>query len=49
MAAGRQTSGGLLGVTHELHVYPGADQDDVPSGPVVLQRVRAWHTRHGLF
>jgi dienelactone hydrolase len=38
-----------LGVVHELHVYAGADHDDVPSDPVVLQRVKAWYARHGLF
>lgn len=43
---------GLLastGTTHELHVYPGGDHDDVAFDAVVLERVRAWYARHGVF
>lgn len=38
-----------VGTTHELHVYPGADHDDVAFETIVLERVRAWYTRHGVF
>jgi dienelactone hydrolase len=37
------------GVVHELHVYPGADHDDVPFNATVLSRVRAWYAAHGMF
>jgi dienelactone hydrolase len=37
------------GVVHELHVYPGADHDDVPFNTTVLARVRAWYAAHGMF
>jgi dienelactone hydrolase len=37
-----------IGVPHELHVYPGADHDDVPRDAVVLGRIRAWYTAHGV-
>lgn len=37
------------GITHELHVYPGADHDDVAFDAAVLDRVRAWYARHGVF
>jgi dienelactone hydrolase len=37
-----------IGVTRELLVYPGADHDDVARDPVVLGRVRAWYTTHGV-
>jgi dienelactone hydrolase len=37
-----------LGVTRELLVYPGADHDDVARDPVILGRVRAWYTTHGV-
>lgn len=37
------------GTTHELHVYPGADHDDVAFNATVLDRVRAWYARHGVF
>lgn len=36
------------GVPHELHVYPGADHDDVSRDAVVLGRVRAWYATHGV-
>lgn len=34
------------GVTHEFHVYPGADHADVSTDPVVLARIRAWYASH---
>ena len=37
------------GTTHELHVYPGADHDDVAFNATVLDRVRTWYARHGVF
>ena len=37
------------GTTHELHVYPGAEHNDVAFDTVVLDRVRAWYQRLGLF
>jgi dienelactone hydrolase len=37
------------GTTHELNVYEGADHDDVAFNTAVLDRVRAWYTRHGVF
>ena len=37
------------GTIHELHIYPGADHDDVAFNAIVLERVRAWYARHGLF
>jgi dienelactone hydrolase len=37
-----------IGTVHELHVYPGADHDDLPRDPVVLARVRSWYTAHGV-
>lgn len=37
------------GVTNQLHVYPGADHDDVAGNPLVAQRIRAWYTTHGIF
>ena len=36
------------GVTHELHVYAGADHDDVTRDATVLSRVRGWYLRHGV-
>jgi dienelactone hydrolase len=36
------------GVVRELLVYPGADHDDVARDPVMLSRVRAWYTTHGV-
>jgi dienelactone hydrolase len=37
------------GVLHELHVYPGADHDDVSQSLTVFDRIRAWYTARGLF
>lgn len=37
------------GVVHELHVYPGADHDDVSQNATVFDRIRAWYTARGLF
>jgi dienelactone hydrolase len=37
------------GIPHELRVYRGYDHDDVPFDPGVLDAVRAWYARHGLF
>lgn len=36
------------GVPHELHVYPGADHDDVSQSAAVLDRVRAWYAARGM-
>lgn len=36
------------GVIRELLVYPGADHDDVSRDAVMLSRVRAWYTTHGV-
>jgi dienelactone hydrolase len=30
-------------VSHEFHIYPGADHDDVSQSPTVLARIRAWY------
>lgn len=37
------------GTVHELVVYPGFDHNDIPTNAVMLERVRAWYARHGLF
>lgn len=37
------------GIRLELHVYTGADHDDVSRSSLVLQRVRAWYAEHGMF
>lgn len=37
-----------LGVPRELLLYPGVDHDAVARDPVVLGRVRAWYTTHGV-
>ena len=37
------------GVIYELAVYAGADHDDVSNNSEVLERIRAWFVRHGLF
>ncbi|GLC25860.1 alpha/beta hydrolase family protein [Roseisolibacter agri] len=37
------------GTTHELQVYPGADHDDVARSAAMLERVRAWYGRWGMF
>lgn len=37
------------GVVHELHVYLGADHDDMSQNAVMLDRVRAWYTSKGIF
>jgi dienelactone hydrolase len=36
-------------VIHELHVYAGADHDDVSQNAMVLDRVRAWFAATGIF
>ena len=36
------------GVLRELHVYPGADHDDVPFSRTMYDRVRAWYQRYGV-
>ena len=36
-------------VTYELHVYAGADHDDVSQNTMVLDRVRAWFAATGIF
>jgi dienelactone hydrolase len=38
-----------LGVPHELYIYPGADHAAPSRSPVMLERVRQWYTRHGMF
>jgi len=38
-----------VGTTHELLVYPGGDHDDVAFDAAVLERIRAWYTRYGMF
>ena len=38
-----------VGTTHELRVYAGWDHDDVAFDATVLERVRAWYARHGMF
>ncbi|MEO6525833.1 MAG: dienelactone hydrolase family protein [Gemmatimonadaceae bacterium] len=40
---------GETGTAHELFVYAGAGHNEVPFDPVVLERVRAWYAKHGLF
>ena len=35
-----------LGVTAELHVYSGADHDDVSRDGEVMARIRAWYVAH---
>jgi dienelactone hydrolase len=37
------------GVVHELHVYLGADHDDMSQNTVMLDRVRAWYASKGIF
>jgi len=37
------------GTTHELLVYAGGDHSTVPFDPHVLDRVRAWYARQGVF
>ena len=36
------------GVPHELHVYPGADHNDVGFSAVMFDRVRAWYSSKGM-
>jgi dienelactone hydrolase len=38
-----------VGTAHELHVYAGAAHNDVALDATVLDRVRSWYTKHGLF
>jgi dipeptidyl aminopeptidase/acylaminoacyl peptidase len=35
-------------VTSEAHEYPGVGHSDIPRHPMVLERVRKWHTDHGV-
>ena len=37
------------GVLHELHVYQGADHNDVAQNAQVMERIRAWYTARGIF
>ena len=37
------------GTPRELHVYPGAAHNDVAFDATVLERVRSWYARHGMF
>ena len=37
------------GVVHELHVYAGADHDDLSQHTVMFDRVRAWYASKGVF
>lgn len=37
------------GTPRELHVYPGAAHNDVAFDATVLDRVRSWYARHGMF
>jgi dienelactone hydrolase len=37
------------GIPHELHVYAGAEHNDVARSAEMLGRVRAWYATHGLF
>ena len=37
------------GTVHELLIYPGYDHNDIPSDALMLERVRAWYARYGLF
>jgi len=37
------------GVVYELHVYSGADHDDMSQNAVMLDRVRAWYASKGVF
>jgi len=36
-----------VGVPYELHVYPGAEHNDLSRNPVVLARIRTWYATHG--
>lgn len=47
----QRLAGVLLGrgVSHELHIYPGADHDDVSQHATMFDRVRAWYASKGLF
>lgn len=37
------------GVVSELHIYAGAEHNDVARSAAVFTRVRAWYAAHGLF
>jgi dienelactone hydrolase len=37
------------GIPSALHVYAGAQHNDVTRDPVMFTRVRAWYAAHGLF
>ena len=37
------------GVVHELHVYAGADHDDMSQNATMFERVRAWYVSKGVF
>jgi dienelactone hydrolase len=51
LAADQRLSAILVaaGTTHELHVYAGSDHNDVAFSAAVLDRVRLWYARHGVF
>jgi predicted esterase len=38
-----------IGAPHELNVYPGADHLAVGRSPLMLERVYAWYSAHGMF
>jgi dienelactone hydrolase len=51
LSSDQRLAGVLLGrgVAHELHVYPGADHDDVSQNATMFDRVRAWYSGNGIF
>ena len=51
LSSDQRLAGVLLsrGVAHELHVYAGADHDDVSQSAAVFDRVRSWYASRGLF
>ena len=36
------------GTAHELYVYEGVDHADITNDALMLERVRAWYTTHGV-
>jgi dienelactone hydrolase len=38
-----------IGTVHELDVYPGEDHLEVRADPMMLNRVHAWYSAHGIF
>jgi dienelactone hydrolase len=51
LSSDQRLAGVLLsrGVAYELHVYAGADHDDVSQSAAVFDRVRSWYALRGLF